>query len=61
MHPDRECLHRAERRLAFPRALRVPGPLDAGPVRRHLEQVSTNAGFGTHPGSSSLESKVDPS
>jgi hypothetical protein len=39
----------------------VPGPLDAGPVRRHLEQVSTNAGFGTHPGSSSSESKVDPS
>ncbi|MGH3566129.1 MAG: YlxR family protein [Pseudonocardia sp.] len=41
LHPDRECLSRAERRSAFPRALRVPGPLDTDPVGRHLEASST--------------------
>ncbi len=38
LHPDLECLHRAERRKAFPRALRVPGPLDVAALRRHLEE-----------------------
>ncbi|MFB9433553.1 YlxR family protein [Streptoalloteichus tenebrarius] len=38
LHPDPECLRLAERRRAFPRALRVPGPLDAAAVREHLEQ-----------------------
>ncbi|MGQ0575101.1 MAG: YlxR family protein [Pseudonocardia sp.] len=61
LHPDRECLHRAERRSAFPRALRVAGPLDVGALLRHLEQVDVHAGSGTHPGPSSPESKVDPS
>jgi predicted RNA-binding protein YlxR (DUF448 family) len=41
LHPDRECLSRAERRSAFPRALRVPGPLDTAPVWRHLEANGT--------------------
>jgi uncharacterized protein len=36
MHLASECLDRAERRSAFPRALRVPGPLDTGAVRTHL-------------------------
>ncbi|WP_249044669.1 YlxR family protein [Crossiella equi] len=38
LHPDPECLRLAERRRAFPRALRVPGPVDVGEVRNHLEQ-----------------------
>ncbi|MGD9529771.1 YlxR family protein [Pseudonocardia sp.] len=59
LHPERECLHRAERRSAFSRALRVEGPLDAGAVRRYLEQVC--AGPGTPPGPSGAESRVDPS
>ena len=29
LHRDPACLAQAERRRAFPRALRVPGPLDA--------------------------------
>ncbi|MGB8020175.1 MAG: YlxR family protein [Candidatus Nanopelagicales bacterium] len=33
VHPDLACLDRAERRRAFPRALRVPGPLDTAAVR----------------------------
>ncbi|NMO89941.1 YlxR family protein [Actinomycetospora sp. TBRC 11914] len=36
VHPATECLHRAERRSAFPRALRVPGPLDTGALRALL-------------------------
>ena len=32
LHRDPACLELAERRRAFPRALRVPGPLDATAV-----------------------------
>ncbi|MGQ7295546.1 YlxR family protein [Quadrisphaera sp. KR29] len=38
LHPSPACLDLAERRRAFPRALRLPGPLDAGAVREHLQQ-----------------------
>ncbi|HEU5475013.1 MAG TPA: YlxR family protein [Actinophytocola sp.] len=38
LHPDLDCLGRAERRRAFPRALRVPGPLDVTALREWLEQ-----------------------
>jgi hypothetical protein len=34
-----ECLRLAERRKAFPRALRVPGPLAVEALVEHLEQV----------------------
>lgn len=33
LHPTPECLTLAERRSAFPRALRVPGPLDVTALR----------------------------
>jgi uncharacterized protein len=36
LHRDLACLDLAERRKAFPRALRVPPPLDAGAVRDML-------------------------
>ncbi|WP_245612657.1 YlxR family protein [Actinotalea ferrariae] len=39
VHPDLQCLELAERRRAFPRALRT-GPLDTSSVRRHLEDRS---------------------
>lgn len=38
VHRDLGCLDLAQRRRAFPRALRSPGPLDASAVREHLEQ-----------------------
>ncbi|MFI6903560.1 YlxR family protein [Nonomuraea sp. NPDC050394] len=38
LHPDPSCLELAERRRAFPRAFRVPGPLDVSRVRAHLEE-----------------------
>ena len=40
IHPDLDCLGRAERRRAFTRALRVPGPLDVDGIRRHLERLT---------------------
>jgi predicted RNA-binding protein YlxR (DUF448 family) len=44
LHPDLACLELAERRRAFPRALRVPGPLDTAAVRAHLTAGATSAG-----------------
>ncbi|MCV2488994.1 YlxR family protein [Geodermatophilus sp. YIM 151500] len=36
LHPTPECLHAAERRRAFSRALRTSAPLEAGPLRSHV-------------------------
>ena len=36
VHRDLRCVDLAEKRRAFPRALRLPGPLDLGPVREAL-------------------------
>jgi len=33
LHPDLRCLDLAEKRRAFPRALRLAGPLDASALR----------------------------
>jgi uncharacterized protein len=38
LHLDQECLALAERRRAFPRALRLAGPLDEAPLRAYFEQ-----------------------
>ncbi|MGH3621715.1 MAG: DUF448 domain-containing protein [Sciscionella sp.] len=43
LHPDRECLRKAERRRAFRRALRVPqdsGTLDVTSLADHLATVT---------------------
>jgi predicted RNA-binding protein YlxR (DUF448 family) len=37
VHPDPRCVDLAEKRRAFPRALRLPGPLDLSAVRSHLQ------------------------
>ena len=39
VHLDLACVDLADRRRAFPRALRVQGPLDVGPVREHVARV----------------------
>ncbi|OAA22018.1 hypothetical protein UG55_105220 [Frankia sp. EI5c] len=44
VHPDLACVELAERRKAFPRALRVAGPLGLKQVRAHLEQYPRNTG-----------------
>ncbi|HEX7805805.1 MAG TPA: YlxR family protein [Cellulomonas sp.] len=36
LHPDPRCLELAERRRAFPRALRHAGPLDVAAVEAYL-------------------------
>jgi len=68
LHPVPECLSRAERRSAFPRALRAPGPLDADRVRSYLQQARRSTaeceqhpGPGISPDPSEHESQVDPS
>ncbi|MGK5530055.1 YlxR family protein [Streptomyces sp. URMC 129] len=38
VHPTPACLELAVRRRAFPRALRVQGPLDTGELRRAVGQ-----------------------
>ncbi|MGI5269888.1 YlxR family protein [Nonomuraea sp. CA-218870] len=42
LHPSMSCLELAERRRAFSRAFRVPGPLDVSRVRAHLEGEPRN-------------------
>ena len=39
VHPDLQCLERAAQRRAFPRALRVEGPLDIDQVRTSVTHV----------------------
>nr|WP_132421668.1 YlxR family protein [Pseudonocardia endophytica] len=69
LHPVRRCLDRAERRSAFTRALRVPGPLDATEVRARLQDGEGPRQDGGHsitrsrgtPGPTPEESTVDQS
>ena len=39
VHLDLRCVELAEKRRAFPRALRLDGPLDVSPVREHVAAV----------------------
>ena len=39
VHLDQRCIDLAEKRRAFPRALRLDSPLDVGPVREHLHHL----------------------
>ncbi|MGH3656018.1 MAG: YlxR family protein [Micromonosporaceae bacterium] len=47
VHPDPACLAKAERRRAFGRALRVPGVIDTGSLRDHVDARSTVVGTQT--------------
>ncbi|MFJ8585542.1 YlxR family protein [Streptomyces sp. NPDC093595] len=38
VHPASVCLDLAVRRRAFPRAFKVPGPLETAELRRYTEQ-----------------------
>lgn len=38
VHLDLQCVALADKRRAFPRALRLSGPLDVTPVRDHVAQ-----------------------
>ncbi|MFE6224473.1 MULTISPECIES: YlxR family protein [unclassified Streptomyces] len=43
VHPASHCLDLAVRRRAFPRAFKVPGPLDTAALREHIEQAAPAA------------------
>jgi uncharacterized protein len=43
LHLDLRCLDLAERRRVFPRALRLPGPLDSSVLRRWVEEQTAAA------------------
>jgi predicted RNA-binding protein YlxR (DUF448 family) len=69
LHPTPECLHAAERRRAFPRALRLPGgggsPVEAGPLREHVlgaPVAHTGIGFrtGEHARTTTAPTQTDP-
>jgi uncharacterized protein len=49
LHPDRECLALAERRRAFPRALKLNGPLDTATLLDYVTQTETTRQSGTTP------------
>ena len=61
VHPSPECLHAAERRRAFVRALRLPGgggaPLEAGPLRDHVLGTSSEVPRGHGPGRAAVETE----
>ena len=62
LHPELKCLDNAERRRAFARALRVPGPLDADSLRSDLEQlVHRVTGPGVSRAGQGKRKQVDPS
>jgi len=39
LHPRPDCLELAQRRRAFPRALRVQGPVEVDELARHLSDL----------------------
>jgi predicted RNA-binding protein YlxR (DUF448 family) len=69
VHPTLECLRAAERRRAFPRALRLPGgggsPVEAGPLRDHVLGAAHGAAgerarTGDHPRTTTALTQTDP-
>jgi hypothetical protein len=44
VHPTAECLELALRRRAFPRALKVPGPLDTTALEVHVRDADAADG-----------------
>nr|WP_279536044.1 YlxR family protein [Blastococcus xanthinilyticus] len=54
LHPTAECLRAAERRRAFPRALRTSAPVEVGPLRAFVLDASPEVpGEGTGSGNTS--------
>ncbi|HKS48534.1 MAG TPA: YlxR family protein [Amycolatopsis sp.] len=62
LHPDPGCLARAERRRAFPRALRISGTLDGAGLRQQLDAAAARTmGGGPSPAQPERRKQVDPS
>ncbi|WP_456300008.1 YlxR family protein [Saccharomonospora glauca] len=61
LHPHPGCLSKAERRRAFPRALRVRGVLDTAPVRHYVERFTESKAGVESPRPERTRKQVDPS
>ncbi|WP_408641767.1 YlxR family protein [Saccharopolyspora oryzae] len=67
LHPDPACLRLAERRRAFPRALRVRGSLDTSAVHEHFgaeqpqQAAQDRTDAGSVPRQATEGKQVDPS
>jgi len=59
LHPGPDCLAKAERRRAFPRALRVSGALDLQAVREHVQRTKHHEA-GTFPASRGMKEAGRP-
>ncbi|EHK80369.1 YlxR family protein [Saccharomonospora azurea] len=61
LHPHPDCLSKAERRRAFPRALRVKGMLDTSSLRHHVERHTESKAGVDLPRPERTRKQVDPS
>ncbi|MEY7973757.1 YlxR family protein [Saccharomonospora xinjiangensis] len=61
LHPHPDCLAKAERRRAFPRALRVRGMLDTAGVRHYVERLAESKAGVDLPRPERTRKQVDPS
>ncbi|MFD8495494.1 YlxR family protein [Amycolatopsis sp. NPDC059657] len=62
LHPEQDCLTKAERRRAFPRALKATGALDASGVRDHFARfAAVSADKGQPRVHQESRKQVDPS
>jgi hypothetical protein len=57
LHADLRCLELAERRRAFPRALRLAGPVDHDAVRAWLTELDKTCGSGSEAGTAMTEQR----
>ena len=61
VHLDPDCVSKAEKRRAFPRALRVRGVLNADGVRHHVQRLVEQGGRGYPASGDGTRKQVDPS
>ncbi|WP_253889748.1 YlxR family protein [Actinokineospora diospyrosa] len=61
VHPDPGCLAKAEKRRAFPRALRVQEALDVAGLRSEIERIADGVGTGYSRPVEDQRKQVDPS
>jgi predicted RNA-binding protein YlxR (DUF448 family) len=60
IHPQPECLAKAEKRRAFPRALRVQGEVAADGLRSVIDRIASETGTGSSQAVADRK-QVDPS
>ena len=61
IHPQSECLAKAEKRRAFPRALRVTGEVRLDGLRLAIDRIADRAGTGSSRAEVNDRRQVDPS